>query len=98
MSNAETVVDKSRGVLGILENYVAKMPRDKKFTIGDRLIDRGLSVLEGVTEAYYAPRNEKKERIRKINVQIEVLRQIIRYLFERNDHNLSKHEHHKFIF
>jgi len=40
MSSAETVVDQSRKLVGIVEGYVAKLPRGTKFTLGDRFLGR----------------------------------------------------------
>jgi hypothetical protein len=46
MPNAENAVDVSRKLLGIIDAYVTKLPRDRKFTIGNRLLDRTIAVLE----------------------------------------------------
>ena len=42
----ETAVDKSRKLFSVLDEYVARLPRERKFTIGDRLLERGLVVQE----------------------------------------------------
>jgi hypothetical protein len=93
MPNAENAVDKSRKLLGVIDQYVIKLPRDRKFTIGNRLLDRGTTILESVTEASYGPREQKAALLRKVNIQLEVLRQLLRFLFEMNVHNLHKHEY-----
>jgi hypothetical protein len=59
----ETVVDQSRNLLGIIAVYVGKMPRDFKFTIGDRLLNRTIALIENVVEAYYSKVIEKGELI-----------------------------------
>jgi len=93
MSSAETVVDQARKFVGIVDTYVAKMPRDTKFTLGDRLLVRSIDVLEMVTDAYYSPREAKRPLLRRANTQIEVVRQILRLLHETGRHDLRKHEH-----
>ena len=93
MSTAETVVDQARKFVGIVELYVAKLPRDTKFTLGDRLLGRCVDLLETVTEAYYSARDIKRPLLRRANVHIEVLRQLLRHLHESGRHDLRKHEH-----
>ncbi|OGJ87935.1 MAG: hypothetical protein A2268_01805 [Candidatus Raymondbacteria bacterium RifOxyA12_full_50_37] len=93
MGDSENVIEKCRSLLGILEMYVSKMPREHKFTMGDRIMHRGIMILEETVEAYYAQRQGKKERVLRINTHLEVLRQLLRLLFERDFHNLQKHEH-----
>jgi len=92
MSDAETVVDAARKFVSILDDYTASMPRDRKFTMGDRLLARGMLLLKTVVEAYYLPRHIKKPKIAEANVHCEIIRQILRLLFEKGLHNLKKHE------
>ena len=93
MSNSETVVEASRRFLRILDEYVVKMPRDRKFTFGDRIINRGIDLLETVVDAYYSPRNLKHQKIAAANIHCEMLRQLLRMLYEQGVHDLKKHEH-----
>jgi hypothetical protein len=76
-----------------VDAYVAKLPRERKFTIGDRLLDRCITVLETVTQAYYSPRTQKTPILHSVNIQLEVIRQFLRFLFEANVHDIRKHEH-----
>jgi hypothetical protein len=92
MGTSETVVDQARKLLGILSGYADKLPRDKKFTIGDRIIIISLELLETVVEAYYGERKIKVEKINRANIKLEILRQILRFLFESGAHDLKKHE------
>jgi hypothetical protein len=89
----ETVVDQSRKLLEIIAVYVGKMPRDYKFTVGDRLLSRTLSILECVVEAYYSKSMEKNQLIRRANIHLEVLRQILRFCLEHGMHGIAKQEH-----
>jgi hypothetical protein len=75
MSNSETTVDKARKLAGILSDYVEKMPREIKFTMGDRIILHGLAVMENVVEAYYGSGQAKMEKINSVNTKLEILRQ-----------------------
>ena len=93
MPNPENAVDLSRKLLIIVDAYIVKLPRERKFTIGNRLLDRCLTVLETATQAYYSPRKEKAAILRSINIQLEILRQILRFLFEIKVHDVRKHEH-----
>jgi hypothetical protein len=93
MGHSETVIDKSRKLLGILSVYCEKLPRDKKFTTGDKIITIALNLLENIIQAYYGERRSKIEKISQANIKLEVLRQILRYLFETNVHDMKKHEH-----
>ncbi|MBN2189205.1 MAG: four helix bundle protein [Chitinispirillaceae bacterium] len=94
MSNAEIVVDAARRFVSILDDYTAGMPRDRKFTIGDRLITRALLLLETTVEAYYRPRALKKSSIAEANIHCEIIRQLLRLLFEKGYHNVKKHEYY----
>jgi hypothetical protein len=93
LPNAESAVDLSRRLLGVVDLYVAKLPRDRKFTIGDRLLVRTITILETVTRSYYSPRSRKADLLTSVNVELEVLRQLLRFLFEAKVHDLRKHEH-----
>ena len=66
------------------------MPRDRKFTMGDRLLARGMLLLETVVEAYYLPRHIKKPKIAEANVHCEIIRQLLRLLFEKGIHISGK--------
>jgi len=93
MGTPESVVDLARGFIRVLEPYVGKLPRDKKFTYGGRLLERAIDVLEYTTTAYYSPRGVKADLVRKANIQVEVVRQLLRAMHENGLHDLRKHEH-----
>jgi hypothetical protein len=57
MPNAENAVEQSRKLLAVVDSYLAKFPRERKFTVGDRLIENTITILETVIDAYYGPRN-----------------------------------------
>jgi len=89
----ETAVDKSRKLLLVLDEYVARLPRDRKFTLGDRLLERGLDIIEEIVAAFYSPRQEKSRFLKRANINLEVIRQIARCLLENKTHDIRKHEH-----
>jgi hypothetical protein len=89
----ETAVDKSRKLFSVLDEYVSRLPRDRKFTVGDRLLERGLTVMESVAEAFYSPRQAKTALLKRVNIQLEVIRQLLRCLLENKTHDIRKHEH-----
>jgi hypothetical protein len=91
--NPENAVDLSRALLGVVDAYVTKLPRDRKFTIGNRLLDRVITVLENATQAYYSPRSQKASLLNAININLEVIRQLLRFLYEVKVHDLQKHKH-----
>ncbi|MBI5408248.1 MAG: diversity-generating retroelement protein Avd [Nitrospirae bacterium] len=55
---------------------VEKFPRDYKFTLGDRIVNNLLDSLELLIEAAYS--KEKYHLLRKLNLQLEKLRFLIR--------------------
>jgi hypothetical protein len=93
MSSSETAVDKARKLTGILSDYVEKMPREIKFTMGDRILLHGIAIMECVIEAYYGSGKVKMERIDSANTKLEIIRQLLRLQFEKNRHDVRKHEH-----
>ena len=56
MAQPENVIELSRKLLAVIDRYVSKLPRERKFTIGNRLLDRAVTVLEECTGAYYCPK------------------------------------------
>ncbi len=93
MSNQENAVDAARNFCKVVFLYVEKMPKGRKFTVGDRLVTLSISLLEQITDAYYSPRSEKAFKIKRANNQCETIRQIFRLQFESDAHDLRKHEH-----
>lgn len=57
---------------------ISKYPKKYKYTIGDRITDTQLSILERIIEAKYSPSNKKKYFLRQSNLLIEKLRFMVR--------------------
>lgn len=55
---------------------IEKFPRDYKFTLGDRIVKNLLDSLEIILEAVYT--KEKLHLLRRLNLQLEKLRYLIR--------------------
>ena len=58
------------------------MPKNQKFTQGDRLQNLLSDLLELLIEAYYGPSNERYARLLRVNIQLEKLRFFTRLIFE----------------
>ena len=69
-------VPKLYDVIKWLFPQVEKFPRSHKFTLGDRIINLTLDVLELLIEATYTRR--RLELLRRANIQLEKLRYLIR--------------------
>lgn len=70
------------------------LPKSYKFTLGDRIQNRLTNVLEGLIEAYYLPKEQKKILLKKIDIDLEVIRYLIRLGFDLGLYNSSKYKHY----
>ncbi|MYA69442.1 diversity-generating retroelement protein Avd, partial [Candidatus Poribacteria bacterium] len=59
-----------------LMGRVEKFPRSQKFTLGDRIVNISLDILDLLIEATYT--RDRLALLRKANVQLEKLRYLIR--------------------
>ena len=55
-----------------------KFPRSQKFLLADRIEVKTLDLLELLVQAYYCKREEKVSFLEKANLQLEILRFLIR--------------------
>ena len=69
-------VPKLYDVISWLLGRVEKFPRSQKFTLGDRIVNLALDMLELLIEATYT--RDRLPLLRKANVQLEKLRFLIR--------------------
>ena len=69
---------------------VDKYPRNRKFTLGDRIEILMLDLLELLIEAAY--RREKKDLLQKANLKIEKLRYLVRLSYDMKLINLKSFE------
>jgi len=76
MGNEIPAVTKLYDIILWLVPQVEKFPRDYKFTLGDRIINNLLDSLETLLEAAYS--REKQPLLKRLNLQLEKLRYLIR--------------------
>lgn len=89
---AETVnsISKTYDLIKWLVPTVAKFPRDKRYTLGQRIEDRLLDILGFLLEANYS--KDKLELLKKANLQLEVFRYLIRLTHDLQLINLQRYE------
>ena len=69
------------GVVGTLLERVGRFPKNLRPTLGNRLIDRSLDVLDHVVRLRYS--RQRRELFRQANLAIEQVRILVRLAFER---------------
>ncbi len=74
----DTIIAKVYELLKIGLPFIARLPRNHKFTYGDRVQNMLSDLLELMIEAYYAPANQKRPILNKINILLEKLRYFFR--------------------
>lgn len=70
---------------------VEKIPRSHKFTLGDRIEDTALDVLEALIEATYT--RERTQHLRRANLGIEKLRFLLRLAADLRLLDRHRYEH-----
>ena len=78
MAEKEDVIKKTYDLLLYIIPQLEKLPRTQKFLLADRIETRILEILEMFIEAYYTQRSEKLPILRKVNLELEKLRYLIR--------------------
>ncbi|MGF1486574.1 MAG: diversity-generating retroelement protein Avd [Prochloraceae cyanobacterium] len=71
-----------------------RLPRDHRFTLGERIINNLYDLLEGLIEARYAKKNEKLARLQSFNNKLDILRYQTRLL---HDFELISVQRYKYI-
>ncbi|HIC76906.1 MAG TPA: diversity-generating retroelement protein Avd [Candidatus Dadabacteria bacterium] len=77
------VIQKLYDYLVWVSPIINRLPRDKKYTIGDRLLNRLYDVLEDLIKAKYRSCN-KLELLEQANVGLEIVRFYQRLIFSDN--------------
>ena len=77
------VIQKLYDYLIWVSPIINRLPRDKKFTIGDRLLNKLYDVLEDLIKAKYRSR-KKLELLRQANVGLEIVRFYQRLILSDN--------------
>lgn len=68
-----------------------KFPRNRRFTLGDRIETKLLQVLEGLVEAAYS--RNKQSLLKRANMQLAVVRHLWRMAFELKVISTKRFEH-----
>jgi hypothetical protein len=89
MSAEIPAVTKLYDIILWLIPQIEKFNRDYKFTLGDRIISNLLNSLEIIIEAVYT--KEKYQLLKRLNLQIEKLRYLIRLSKDLRALNLKKY-------
>lgn len=89
----ETIIQKVYDLLKNTIPIVNKFPRNHKFMLGDKIQHQLTNLLENTITAYYAPRNEKKQLLKNINIQLEILRHYFRLCFDLGLYSSKKYYH-----
>ncbi len=74
-------------LIGILKNF----PKDQRFLLGDRIQSLMADILELLIEAYYSPKQYKKNKLHKVNILIEKQRHYLRLCYELGYYNSKKY-------
>ena len=89
-----TIIQKTHDFILWYVPILKKLPREDKFTLGDRMINQLLDILEGLIEARFWPNKvEKLEKLQKINIKLEVLRHQTRFLLEYHHMSTDRYEY-----
>jgi hypothetical protein len=91
MSDAPNAITKTYDLLKWLMPAVSKYPKDKRFTLGARIEDKLLSMLELLINANYS--REKLDYLKKANLDLEVFRHLIRLSFDLRFIDLRRYEY-----
>ncbi len=68
-------------------------PKNQRFIFGTRLADRTLRILELLVEAAYAPKQRKAELLAQVNLELAVLRWLVRMAKERTLLSVRQYEY-----
>lgn len=68
-----------------------RLPKNHKFTLGERMINRLYNLLEDLIKARFT--KEKIEMLKQINLQLDILRYQTRLLYEFNLINIKRYEY-----
>ena len=85
------VIQKLYDYLIWVSPIINRLPRDKKYTIGDRLLNRLYDVLEDLIKAKYRSRN-KLELLEQANVGLEIVRFYQRLILSDNLWNRKRYQ------
>lgn len=80
--NSDSILVKVFDYWKVLVPVLSKFPKQYKFNLGERMQNFASDLMEILVEAYYSPKDRKKELLAKANIKIETLRRYIRLAYE----------------
>lgn len=92
MAENESIIAKTHDFLKYMIPQLDKLPRNRKFLLGDRIENHILDLLEIFIKAYYSPKNQKTDLLRTANLKLELLRHLSRICHEMHYFNLHRYE------
>lgn len=90
MSNAPNAITKTYDLLKWLLPTISRFPKDKRYTLGQRIENKLLDILELLLEANYS--RIKLELLKKANLQLESFRYLTRLSYDLLFINLKRYE------
>tara|TARA_B100000315_G_C14320344_1_gene470476 strand:- start:233 stop:619 length:387 start_codon:yes stop_codon:yes gene_type:complete len=84
-------IAKSYDITNWLLNKVESFPRNKKFTLGDRIVNLTLDIMEALIEAAYSP--DKTSILKQANLRLEKLRYLIRLCVDNKIIAMNSYEY-----
>jgi len=90
MPDGLKAIPKTYDLLKWLLPLVSMFPRDKRYTLGQRIENNLLDVLALLLEANYS--KEKIGLLKRANVELEILRHLIRLCFDLRFISLDRYE------
>jgi len=91
--NSPLAVKACHALLQWMIPLLDKFPRVRRFTLGGRIEDNLLTVLESLVEAAYSPAAVKQQALKRANLKLETLRHLWRVSYELNAIPLRRYEH-----
>jgi hypothetical protein len=86
-----SIIQKTSDLIKYYVPIITRFPKDHKFTLGDRLINRLYDLLEGLIEAKYA--KNKLEKLKQLNIKLDIIRHQTRFLLEFELINRKRYEY-----
>ncbi|MBI5399090.1 diversity-generating retroelement protein Avd [Candidatus Saganbacteria bacterium] len=90
MSEGLKVISRTYDLLKWLLPLVSKFPRDKRYTLGQRLENKLLDILALLLEANYS--KVKIDLLKKANLELEIMRHLVRLCYDLQYMNLGRYE------
>ncbi len=77
-----SIINKAYELLKATLPITARLPKNVKFFLGDKIQIQLADILEELIEAFYSPPPQKAPLLQKINIRLEKLRYYFRLCFE----------------